>query len=112
MSIVTTHAGPVTIISPQGRLDSNTAKAFEADLLAQVSSGTLSLVINFAELDYISSAGLRVILMAAKRVKSAKGAFALAGMAEHIREVFQVSGFLSILDAFPDVAQATAAMTK
>ena len=112
MEIVTTNEGAVTIIAPQGRLDSNTAKTFEDDILTRVGSGTHSLVVDFAGLDYISSAGLRVILMVAKRIKAAKGSFALAGMAEHIREVFQISGFLSILDSFPDVAQATAAMTE
>lgn len=83
MEIVTTKQGPVTIVAPPGgRLDSATAKTFEDDLLARVSAGSCALVVDFARLDYISSAGLRVILMAAKRVKAAQAAPLQGGQEE------------------------------
>ena len=54
-------------------------------------------VVDFSQLAYISSAGLRVLLMAAKRVKTENGALILCGMQDHIQEVFEISGFLQIL---------------
>lgn len=69
-------------------------------------------VIDFAALDYISSAGLRVVLMTAKRAKQGKGTLVLCGLQPHVKEVFEISGFLKILEVAPDrlaaLAQAAA----
>ncbi|GAB6041643.1 STAS domain-containing protein [Endothiovibrio diazotrophicus] len=97
------------LLTPEGRLDSNTSQAFEKRVMERIEGGDLRLVIDFSQLDYISSAGLRVLLMTAKRLKPAGGALALCGMRDHIREVFELSGFLPILTV---VADTEAALTK
>ncbi len=91
----------VLVVSPSGRLDSNTSPEFETYLFGRLEE-TPSLVIRFADVDYISSAGLRVMLMAAKKVKQLGGRLVLCDIGEPIREVFEISGFLSILEVCDD----------
>lgn len=96
MEVTERRDGEVTVLELVGKLDSNTAKGFEERLMGLIDKGNSRLVLDFGRLDYISSAGLRVLLMAAKRLKAASGRMALCGMSEHIREVFEISGFSSI----------------
>jgi len=96
-----------TILVPLSRVDSATAKAFEARVIAAVGTGTARIIIDFSQLDYISSAGLRVVLVGAKMTRAPRK-FALCGMKPHIREVFDVSGFSKILAIHPDRATALA----
>jgi serine/threonine-protein kinase RsbW len=99
--------GPA-VLAPSGRLDANTAPAFEKEMLAGLDRAPRGMVMDFSGLGYVSSAGLRVVLLAAKKVKAAGGAFVLCGLAPPIAEVFRVSGFLSILTVEPDRASALA----
>lgn len=99
MAIVTERSGDILVLLPQGRLDSNNAGAVEAEILALVAGGAHRVVMDFTSLDYISSAGLRVVLVVAKRLKQAGGTFVLCSLPSHIREVFEISGFLAILQA-------------
>lgn len=107
MEIKQESLGEAVILVPVGRVDSATAKAFEARLLQVVNSGAVRVVVDFSELDYISSAGLRVVLVGAKMTRAPRK-FALCGMKPHIREVFDVSGFAKILSILPDRAAAAA----
>ena len=70
--------------------------------------GAKNLVLDFAALDYISSAGLRMVLVVAKRLKGEGGQLVLSGMQPHVREVFDISGFLAILNVEPTRAEALA----
>lgn len=98
----------VMVLVPVARVDSATAKAFEGRVLAAVNTGAAKIIIDFAELDYISSAGLRVVLVGAKMTRAPRK-FALCGMKPHIREIFDVSGFARILTILPDRAAALSA---
>jgi anti-sigma B factor antagonist len=108
MEIREDQADGAIILVPVARVDSATAKAFEVRVLAAVNSGAGKIVIDFAELDYISSAGLRVVLVGAKMTRAPRK-FALCGMKPHIREIFDVSGFARILTILPDRAAALSA---
>lgn len=108
MEIREDQADGAIILVPVARVDSATAKAFEVRVLAAVNSGSGKIVIDFAELDYISSAGLRVVLVGAKMTRAPRK-FALCGMKPHIREIFDVSGFARILTILPDRAAALSA---
>jgi len=99
------------LAQPGGRIDSNTAGQFEQELLTRIEAGEARVVLDFSALDYISSAGLRVVLMAAKRTQAAQGALALCGLNESIREVFEISGFLSILTVCEGRDEALLAVT-
>ncbi|HJU15925.1 MAG TPA: anti-sigma factor antagonist [Stellaceae bacterium] len=96
------------VLAPCGRLDANTSPEFEREMLEELNRSPNGMVMDFSKLDYVSSAGLRVVLLAAKRVKAAGGVFVLCGLGPTIAEVFKVSGFLSILMVEPDCAAALA----
>lgn len=82
-------------LSIKGRLDTTTAPELERELdcaLAEINA----LVLDFSSLDYVSSAGLRVILKAQK-IMGAKGSMKLVGVNETIMEIFEITGFSDIL---------------
>ena len=83
-------------ITLEGRLDTMTAPELEAEL-NQSLAGADSLTLDFSKLDYISSAGLRVLLSAHKAM-SAKGGMKVTNVNEIVQEVFEVTGFADILD--------------
>ena len=96
----------VTILTLNGRLDSNTAPLAEQAVLRLTDGSHGGLVIDCTGLDYVSSAGLRVLLIAAKRMKAAGAKLCLAGLAPPVMEVFRVSGFLALFTIRPDRAAA------
>lgn len=84
------------VLSVSGRLDTTTAPQLET-VVDEVLPSAEELVFDFKELEYISSAGLRVILKAQKAMNSAKGSMKLVHVNEDIMEVFDITGFLDIL---------------
>jgi anti-anti-sigma factor len=100
------------ILCPRKRIDSSNAKSFEEKANALVDANPGNVVIDFSELDYISSAGLRVVLTTAKRVKAAGGELTLSGVRDNVREVFDVSGFASIFGMHDTLDAAMASLSK
>ncbi|MDY0041016.1 MAG: STAS domain-containing protein, partial [Desulforhabdus sp.] len=96
----------VVILVPKGRLDSNTSDDFEKRLLGLVSAGETSLIIDFKDLDYISSAGLRVLLKTAKELKRKNGQLAFCAVKDYIREIFELSGFVSFFPIHPTLEES------
>lgn len=98
------------ILRPENRIDSGNASAFETQCVKLIAQGPQKIVIDLSSVDYISSAGLRVILVAAKTAKSHSGALTLCGLHGNIREVLEVSGFDVLLGAHDGIAEAAAAL--
>lgn len=94
------------IVALRGRLDSVTAPAVEERLLALVEQDTHRLVVDCAQLAYISSAGLRVFLIAAKRLKQTQGQLVLTTLNPTVREVFDMTGFSSLFPICAERADA------
>lgn len=92
-----TQENNTTIIALNGRLDSNSAPKFEKQLQDFISSPGTHLVFDFNDLDYISSAGLRIILNTAKAYKAGPYRFITCAMQDHVKEVFEISGFDSFI---------------
>ena len=92
----------VLVLNPLGRIDGTNAKAFEEALLGRIDAGDNQILMNFEGINYISSAGLRVLLMAAKRTSQSAGQLALCGVQDHIQEVFKFSGFAEIIPIHDD----------
>ena len=82
-------------IALEGRLDTSTAPNLEAELKSSL-DGVASLVLDFNKLEYISSAGLRVVL-AAQKTMSKQGEMKLVGVNDEVMEVFEITGFVDIL---------------
>ena len=85
------------VLLPVGRLDSSNARSFESIVMERIGGGERRLIVDFSRLDFISSAGMRVLLIAAKALKSADGSLVLCAMKNHIQEVFRISGFDRII---------------
>ena len=94
------------VVAVTGRVDAVTAPGLETELSGCVDDGCGAIVLDLRELEYISSAGLRVILATAKRLKISGGDLLLTGLEGPVREVFEISGFYSIFQVFdtPDEA--------
>jgi anti-anti-sigma factor len=102
--------GDVVIVRLSGRLDSSAASAAEEGLLGALAGDPPRLAVDMTGLDYISSAGLRALLVLAKRVQQQKGKVALGGLAANVREVFAISAFDTIFTIAPDAVAAVAAV--
>ena len=98
--------GDLAVVVLTGRLDSTNAADTEAQILAQIEAGRPRIVVDATGLEYLSSAGLRVFLVIAKRVKAGGGALALHSLTDHVREVFEISGFVNVLTVCADRDEA------
>ena len=99
MNLTAEKIGETLVVSPEGQLNSSNAASVGADLLAQIGQGERKIVLDLSRLAYISSAGLRVVLQLAKQIKQQAGNLVLCSLQPHVHEVFEISGFLSILTA-------------
>lgn len=110
MKVTTRKEKQVVVVSVQGRLDAVTAPELERNLSALIGQGEMLFLLNMNELEYISSAGLRSILATAKRLKEKQGKIVFAGLGSTVKEVFKISGFLSIFTAFDSEEAALTTM--
>jgi anti-anti-sigma factor len=106
MEIKTRKEHNATVVSVKGRLDAVSSPLFEKELSRLTRGGKKHLVIDCAELDYISSAGLRVILATVKRLKEEEGSLLLCSLQEMVNEVFKISGFSTIVPIYDFVESA------
>ena len=97
------NRGDVTILAPRHRVDTNTAPEVEKVIWENIGDGDGKMVIDFSQVDYISSAGLRVLLKTAKQMKKGGGKFGLCNLNDQIREVLELSGFMGIIDCHDTV---------
>lgn len=96
MTITKTQEGTSLIVAVEGRLDTNTSPELEAEL-EQSLNGIEALTLDLAELEYISSAGLRVLLASHKRMLQQGGALTVTNPGDIVKEIFDVTGFSEIL---------------
>jgi anti-anti-sigma factor len=86
----------VLIVAPLGRVDSTTSEELERSLLRRLEQGEQRLVLDLAGVEYISSAGLRVLLMLAKRLRQPPSGLVLCSLADGVRQVFELAGFIPL----------------
>jgi len=110
MNIESRQSGNVVVATLKGRMDAVTAPEFDSWFSVRMQAGEHRLVLDMAELDYISSAGLRSLLAAAKQIKAAAGAVVLCGLAGTVAEVFKMSGFTAIFTVVATPEEALSAM--
>lgn len=108
MEISTRTTNDIHIVAIAGSLDSITSPEAQRALDGVLASAR-KVALDFSELDYISSAGLRVLLGAAKKLKASGGTLRIFGLNQSVREVFEISGFSTILAVYPSEAEAVAA---
>jgi anti-sigma B factor antagonist len=100
-----------TVVIPEGRLDFGAAATFQKELEQALAGGGQApalLIVDCGALDYVSSAGLRVFLLAARAAERARVGFALCALRPAVREVFDLSGFSRMMAVHADRATALA----
>lgn len=101
------HQEGVLVLVPVGRIDSSNAPGFERLINNHIDDGETNIIVDFGRLSFISSSGMRVLLIAAKSVRGAPdGKLVLCGMRDSIREIFSISGFDAIIPVVSTRADA------
>ena len=88
--------GRTLVIAPEGRVDSVSSGELERLVVSRIDAGEKRVVLDLSAVEYISSAGLRVLLLAAKRLKEPPAGLVLCGMGPSVRTVLELAGFLPL----------------
>jgi anti-anti-sigma factor len=110
MEVIEEVQGRVMVVTARGRLDGNTSQAFGARLEKLTVGSEPRLLVDCTGIDFMSSAGLRVVLALLKRVKAANGRLALCAVQPAVREVLDITGFTSMLEMHPGRTEAMIAL--
>ena len=106
MKIEVRDSNDVKILEFEGNLDTNTSPDAEATINDLIDNGSTMLLANFEELNFISSAGLRVLLATAKKLRGTGGDLRICALNPTVQEVFDISGFGSILSVYSSESEA------
>lgn len=104
--------GAIAVLGVQGRIDSATADRFEQELDSVLAEPSEALVIDLSAMPYMSSAGLRVLLVTGRRCKAEGRRLVLCGLVPNVREVFHMSGFSAIFEIAETRDEATARLAS
>ena len=111
MELQSRRTANTIILSPNGRIDQEHADSFKQSLdpyLSECKAGSASVVLDFSGVSYISSVGLRALMLAARQVKAQGGHIVIAALTPIVGEVFEISRFNLVYKVFPDVDAALA----
>ena len=100
MDIYTEKKGNAVVVRIKGKVDADTAPSLEECFTNQIAQNENKIIVNLEGLDYISSAGLRVVLAAAKNLKALHGELLFVGLKGSVEKVFKISGFYSAFKIF------------
>ena len=106
MQIYTSKEGNKLVLEVKGCLDAVTSPKLEEECGDLIERGEKALVIDMGGVDYISSAGLRTILILARKLNGSGGQIRFCALRGMVQEVFSISGFTSLFAVFPSVSEA------
>jgi len=107
MEIKTKDVQGISVVTVAGRIDASTAPDLEKVLLTElILSGKTNVVINFGGVEYISSGGLRVLLVAAKEMKAKNGTLRLCHLSPNVYKIFKLAGFTTIFNIYETEEEA------
>ncbi|HTV36241.1 MAG TPA: STAS domain-containing protein [Xanthobacteraceae bacterium] len=110
MDISEEQIGDTCVVTAKGRLDGGASAAFAERIGGLITTPNPKLLIDFAGVDFVTSAGLRAVLLLVKKVKAAGGTFALCAVQDSVREVLDITGFTGMFSIHPARADAIAAL--
>jgi len=110
MEMMVRNEEKAAIIAVTGRMDAVSAPQFDKRLETLMAEGATRIIVNFQNLEYISSAGLQIILANAKKLESIDGELLLTNLSGAVKEVFEISGFDTIFQIFDDPDAALASL--
>ena len=111
LDFIREREGAIAVLAVQGRIDSSTSARFEQELDGVLADPSEALVIDLSAMPYMSSAGLRVLLVTGRRCKAEGRRLLLCGLVPNVREVFHMSGFSTIFEIAETRGEATARLT-
>ncbi|WP_026396081.1 STAS domain-containing protein [Acetobacterium malicum] len=97
MKIDVKQDGEIFVVELEGRMDTNTSPEFQKEMEAYYSKEGFNMILDFDRLDFVSSAGLRVLLLIQKKSKALNGSLVIKNVKPEIQEVFDMTGFSDIL---------------
>ena len=106
MEIIKEQKKDIVLLKIDGKFDAISAPEAEKEISSVISDGTKKIIINMEKVRYISSAGLRTLLIAAKEIKVEKGKIVICSMPEAVKKVFEISGFSTIFEICETEAEA------
>ena len=106
MNITQKSNNDITILELSGRLDTKTSPDLETMVLEIIDNEQVRLLMDFSDLDYINSTGLRILVMAFQRLSRTGGQLAICGVKDYIFEIFDISGYNKLFPLFPDQNKA------
>lgn len=112
MDFESAQYGPALVFSPRGRLDQDSADIFKDELLLAVGSGSSTVIVDFAAIPYVSSIGLRSLMIAASHSNSIKVKLTVSGLVPAVEEIFRVSRFDRVLKVHETVREAVGAVSE
>jgi anti-anti-sigma factor len=111
MDIQKEQVGDIHVVTAEGRLDGIYSSAFANEVGALIAGPNPKILLDFTNIDFVTSAGIRAVLLLMKKAKASGGAFALCGVNEQVREVLDVSGLVEMFSIHPGRAEGVAALT-
>ncbi len=112
MELANERDADTNVISPSGRVDGSNSADFHESLLAALSDDDSRVILDMGGIDYISSAGLRVLLLLAQHLSGSSTPFAVCSLAASVDEVFRISGFNQIITVFGTLDEAKAQLAS
>jgi anti-anti-sigma factor len=109
LQVATQQYADVLVIAVDGRIDYVNADEFKAALMPHLTNGTAGgnqVVLDLSQLEYISSAGLRVLMIAAREAKARQGKLIAVALQPVVREIFEISKFTLVFELFNSVQEA------
>ena len=107
-----TKTSGIVVLAVAGRLDASNSPALDRKLRTAIDAGNFKLVVDAGRIDFIGSAGLQVLLVAAKRLAVGGGKIGVAAANDSVKEVFQLAGLSSLFAFYPTVSEAVAALSQ
>jgi anti-sigma B factor antagonist len=114
MSLAHRNYASARVLAPKGRLDHDSCDVFRADLAPHLEASLRErqqLVLDFSGIEYVSSAGLRCLMLAAKEAGARSGRMMVAAMQPVVAEIFQISRFNMVFEVFPTLREALASIS-
>ena len=110
MGIKTERTGATLVATAEERVDGANARGFQNDLEQAIEEGDRTVILDLKQLFYISSAGLRAILLTAKGLQRQQAKLAVCSLSDPVREIFEISGFDKIIPVHPTLGEAITAL--
>jgi anti-anti-sigma factor len=112
VDVTTRQFANVAVVTPVGRIDQSTSGVLETALAPLwTRTDVCALALDFSGVEYISSVGLRVLMIAARQMRGRRARIAVAGLQPVVAEIFSISRFNTVLEVFPALRDALAALS-